>query len=62
MKKALLVLMAIVLMGLTACSQSASAEMMQSEKPRNKDPLVSRDDLVTLVDGNSKFAFDLYQV
>ncbi len=62
MKKVLLILMAIILVGLTACSQSASAGILQSEKPRNTKPQVSQDDLVTLVDGNSEFAFDLYQV
>jgi len=62
MKKVLLVLIAIVLMGLTACSQSVLAEILQSEKRRVTEPEVSQDDLATLVDGNSEFAFDLYQV
>jgi len=61
-KKVLLILIAIVLTGLTACSQSASAEILQSKKPRITEPQVSQDDLVTLIDGNSEFAFDLYQV
>ena len=61
MKKVLLVLLAIIVLGLTACSQAASAEILQSEKPRNTEPQVSRADLVALVDGNSEFAFDLYQ-
>ena len=62
MKKVLLILMVFVLMGLAACSQAAAAEMLQSEKPRNTKPQVSQNDMATLVDGNSEFAFDLYQV
>ena len=62
MKNVLQILMAIILLGLTACSQAASADILQSEKPRNTEPQVSQDDLVALVDGNSEFAFDLYQV
>jgi len=61
-KKVLPVLLAIVLLGLTACSQSVSAEVLQSEKPRNTKPRVSQNEMATLVDGNSEFAFDLYQV
>ena len=62
MKKVLLILMAFVMMGLSACSQAAAAEILQSEKSRKTEPRVSQDDLATLVDGNSEFAFDLYQV
>ena len=62
MKRVLSILMAIILLGLTACSQAAADEILQSEKPRISEPQVSQDDLVALVDGNSEFAFDLYQV
>ncbi len=62
MKKILLILMAFVLMGLVACSQAAAAEILQSEKSRNTEPRVSQNEMATLVDGNSEFAFDLYQV
>ncbi|MFC2011175.1 serpin family protein [Chloroflexota bacterium] len=61
MKKVLSVLMVIVIMGLTACSQPASAGILQSEKPRVTEPQVGHGDLATLVDGNSEFASDLYQ-
>lgn len=61
MKKALSVLMVIVIIGLTACSQPASAGILQSEKPRVTEPQVSQGDLATLVDGNNDFALDLYQ-
>ncbi len=60
MKKVLPVLMVIVIMGLTACSQPVSAGILQSEKPRVTEPHVSQGDLATLVDGNSDFAFELY--
>ena len=60
MKKVLSVLMVIVIMGLTACSQPASAGVLQSEKPRVTEPQVSQGDLATLVDGSSDFAFELY--
>jgi serpin B len=35
--------------------------ILQSEKPRITTPEVNESDLVTLVDGNGEFAFDLYQ-
>ena len=35
--------------------------ILRSEKPRITSPEVNESDLVTLVDGNSEFAFDLYQ-
>ena len=60
MKKVLSVLMVIVIMSLTACSQPASAGILQSEKPRVTEPQVSQGDLATLVDGNSEFTFELY--
>ncbi|MFC1933081.1 serpin family protein [Chloroflexota bacterium] len=62
MKKMLSVLLVIVIMGLTACSQPASAGILQSEKPRVTEPQVSQGDLATLADGNSEFAFDLYRI
>ena len=65
MKKGLLsvisVLMVTLMVGLGACSQAAGGELLQSEKPRETAPEVSAPDLTTLVEGNSAFAFDLYQ-
>ena len=61
MKKVLSVLMVIVIMSLPACSQSASAGILQSEKPRVTEPQVSQGDSATLAGGNSDFAFELYQ-
>jgi len=61
MKKVISVLILIVILGLTACSQPVSAGILQSEKPRLTDPQVSQGDLTILVKGNSEFAFELYQ-
>ena len=61
MKKAISLLMVIVILGFAACAQLASVGILQSEKPRVTEPPVSQGDLVTLADGNSEFAFDLYQ-
>jgi len=38
-----------------------AGEVIQSERQRVTSPAVSDADLITLVDGNSAFAFDLYQ-
>jgi len=61
-KKVISVIIAIVILGLTACSQPASAGILQSEKPRVTEPQVSQGDLAILVDGNSELAFNLYRV
>lgn len=63
MKKAFLCLLAVSLvLGLVACTQPATAgEVMQSDKPRETSPHVDDTDLAMLVDGNSDFAFNLYQ-
>ncbi len=65
MNKALLcvisVLMLTLMLGLAACPRATGGELLQSEKPRETAPQVSADNLATLVEGNSAFAFDLYQ-
>ena len=62
MKKVFLcVLMVALMLGLAACAQPVAGEVVQSEKQRVTSPDVSEADLATLVDGNSTFAFDLYQ-
>lgn len=55
------VLMVTLMVGLGACSQAAGGEVLQSDEPRDMAPEVSASDLTSLVDGNSAFAFDLYQ-
>ncbi len=54
-------LMVVMLLGGVACTQQVSAEVIKSDKPRVTSPDVNQADLITLVDGNSAFAFDLYQ-
>jgi len=65
MNKALLcvisVLMLTLMVGLAACPRAAGGELLQSEEPRETAPEVSASDGATLVEGNSAFAFDLYQ-
>ncbi|MFC2014974.1 serpin family protein [Chloroflexota bacterium] len=60
MKKVLLVLIALVIMGLTACSQPASAGILQSKKTRITSPEVDPAKQEILVNDNSDFTFDLY--
>ena len=57
----LYVLMAALILGLAACAQPVAGEVIQSEKPRVTSPNVDEADLATLVEGNSAFAFNLYQ-
>ncbi len=64
MKKALLSMLALVItLSLVACAQptSLSVELLQSSKPRITAPDVNKSELITQVNGNSDFAFDLYQ-
>jgi len=53
--------MAAVMLGLAACAQPVAGEVVQSEKQRVTSPDVNEADLETLVEGNSTFAFDLWQ-
>lgn len=62
MKRLLFLMLAIVMMvGLIGCSQPASAEVLKSGKDRIASPAVNSSDMTELVDGNSEYAFDLYQ-
>ena len=54
-------LVVALMLGLAACAQPVAGEVVQSEKQRVTSPHVNEADLATLVDGNSAFAFDLYQ-
>ena len=63
MKKGLVfVLIALLVLPLTACIQPADARLVMSNKPRVIFPDVSKTDLALLIEGNSAFAFELYQV
>jgi len=61
-KKTLIsVLIILLVLPLVACAQPAVAEMVKSDKPRITSPDVSPANEALLVEGNSAFAFDLYQ-
>ncbi|MGD9116566.1 MAG: serpin family protein [Dehalococcoidia bacterium] len=53
--------MVLVMVGLGACSTVSAGEVAQSGEPRDTAPDVASGDMATLVEGNSAFAFDLYQ-
>jgi len=61
MKRLLIVLVLVLLLPLMACDQQAAAELLMSDKPRETSPDVSEADLALLIEGNSAFAFELYQ-
>ena len=62
MKKLFLCLIVVTLMsGVAACAQPAAGVVIQSDKQRETSPDVNEANLATLVDGNSAFAFNLYQ-
>ena len=61
-KKLILCLIVVALMlGLAACAQPVAGVVIQSDKQRETSPDVNEADVATLTDGNSTFAFDLYQ-
>ena len=51
-----------MVLGTAACSSSVTGEILKSDKDRDSSPNVSQSDLGKLSEGNSQFAFDLYQV
>ena len=61
-KTKLLLLVSVMFLGLLGCSQVVSAQVLQSDKPRDTSPTVNQTDLAALVDGNNAFAFDLFQL
>jgi serpin B len=62
MKKLMFVILAIMIaIGFSGCNPTASAEIVKSDKDRISTPSLNPGDLARLVDGNSEFAFDLYQ-
>jgi serpin B len=56
-----LVLIVLLVLPLIGCNQAAGGELLMSDKPRETSPDVSEADLALLVEGNTAFAFDLYQ-
>jgi serpin B len=62
MKRLLFLMLTIVMTaGLFGCSQPASGELLMSDKDRITSPMVDQSDMTMLVNGDSEFAFDLYQ-
>jgi serpin B len=62
MKKALIaVLVVLLVLPVVACSQAAAGELLKSDKERITSPEVSPSEQALLVEGNSAFAFELYQ-
>jgi serpin B len=57
----ILILIALLILPLVACSQPALAGVVKSDKPRVTSPDTTLADEAQLVEGNSTFAFDLYQ-
>ena len=63
MKKLIFLTLALIMVfGLTACTQPAAGSVLQSDKPRITSPAADNADLVALIEGDSEFAFNLYQV
>jgi len=62
MNKGLIIALVIVLLlPLIGCAQPAPGELLESDKERITSPDVSSSEQASLVEGNSAFAFELYQ-
>ena len=62
MKRALVsILLLTMLLSVAGCAEGEVAGLLQSDKPRETSPNIAPPDLIDLVEGNSEFAFDLYQ-
>lgn len=61
--KRMIVCLLVIALGLSplGCRLAAVREAAASSKPRIQDPQLAQSDLASLVQGNSMFAFDLYQ-
>ena len=60
-RKLIAVLVMVLLLPLTACSQPAGGEVLKSDKERITSPNVTQSEKALLIEGNSAFAFNLYQ-
>jgi serpin B len=60
-KKLIAVLVIVLLLPLIACTQPAPGELLKSDKERITSPDASSSEQALLVEGNSAFAFELYQ-
>ncbi len=63
MKKAILfILLTVMAFSIFSCAQPVSGQVIKSDKPRDTSPATSAADLEKLVEGNSAFAWNLFQV
>jgi serpin B len=60
-KRLIAVLVIVLLLPLIACGQPVGGELLKSDKERITSPDVSTSEQALLVEGNSAFAFELYQ-
>jgi serpin B len=60
-KKLIAMLVIVLLLPLIACIQPTAGELLKSDKERITSPDVSPSEQALLVEGNSAFAFELYQ-
>jgi len=60
-KKLIAVLVIVLLLPLIACTQPAAGEVLKSDKERITSPDVNPSEQALLVEGNTAFAFELYQ-
>ncbi len=60
-KRLVALLVALLLLPLIACTQPAPGELLKSDKERITSPGVNATEQALLVEGNTAFAFDLYQ-
>ena len=59
--KLIAILIVVLLLPLAACAQPAPGELLKSDKERITSPAVNKSEQALLVEGNSAFAFELYQ-
>ena len=62
MKRLTIVLVLLLLLPLLACTEPAPGQLLKSDEERITSPDVSPSEQALLVEGNSAFAFKLYQV
>ena len=60
-KRLIAVLVALLLLSMIACTQTAPGELLKSDKERITSPDLNATEQALLVEGNTAFAFDLYQ-
>ena len=60
-EKLIAILVIVLVLPLIACTEPAPGELLKSDKERIISPDVSTSEQALLVDGNSDFAFELYQ-